>query len=371
VFLSSAGWSQTACFTETDSASGPNPERIAVGDFNSDGKLDAVQLGSASSRIMVSLMGLGEGHLLKQAKYISILPRDVAVGDMNGDGKLDAVVANEVPLLGAGQVKVFLGNGDGTFRIGTIAQVSNNVERVALADVNHDGKLDAVIETGVFTGPDLVQVLLGNGDGTLQSPVVVYTLPNYPQALAVADLNSDGNPDVLALTSNANDSALAVSVLLGKGDGTFQAGVQYSTVQGNTSSLVTGDYNQDGNTDVALAAGGSFVIFFGTGGGVLGAPVTIPSATGVGVSIAAADLTGSGRQDLIGIGGNNQGKSAVVVLFNSGGGTFLTPQIIPVHNAPLQIVSGDFNGDGKPDLALAYFTETDLGVLLNCSTPAG
>lgn len=353
----------TACFTEVDSPAGMTPEGLAVGDFNHDGKLDASVIGSSSSRTMISMMGSGDGHLVKQVKYLSILPRDVAVADMNGDGNLDVVVANEVPQLNAGQVKVFLGNGDGTFRLGTIAQVTDNVERVALADFNHDGKLDAIIETGVFAGTDRVQLLLGNGDGTLQPPVSEYILPNYPEALAVADLNADGKSDVLTLTENSTGVGLVLSVLLGNGDGTFQPATQYTNgSNANTSAIATGDFNGDGILDVALAAN-QFELWYGTGGGNLAAPINITAqVTGY---IATADLTGSGRLDLVALGGGG-----IAVLFNSGGGTFQTPQSVHARHAAFQIVPGDFNNDGKPDLALTFFQNGQVGVLLNCSTSA-
>jgi hypothetical protein len=353
----------TACFTEVDSPAGMSPEAVAVGDFNHDGKLDASVIGSSSSRTMISMMGVGDGHLMQQVKYLSVLPRDVAVADMNGDGNLDAVVANEVPQRNAGQVKVFLGNGDGTFRLGTIAQVTDNVERVRLADFNGDGKMDAIIETGVFAGPDQVQLLLGNGDGTLQPPVPEYIMPNYPEGLAVADLNADGKSDVLTLTANSTGVGQVLSVLLGNGDGTFQTATQYTNgSNANTSGIATGDFNGDGILDVALAAN-QFELFYGTGGGNLAAPIIIPAP--VTLYIASADLTGSGRPDLIAFGGGG-----IAVLFNSGGGTFQTPQNVHVRHQGLQIIPGDFDNDGKPDLAFPFFENGQVGVLLNCSTSA-
>jgi hypothetical protein len=350
----------TVCFTEVDSPANTTPDRLAVGDFNHDGKLDAAVVGSSSSRNVFSMMGSGDGHLAKQAKYFSLLPRDVAIGDMNHDGNLDAVVANEVPQLNAGQVKVLLGNGDGTFRLGSNAQVTNNVERVALTDFNNDGNLDALIETGVFAGIDQIQLMLGNGDGTLQAPVSVDILPNYPNALAVADLNGDGNPDALALTENSTGSALILSVLLSNGNGTFQSATQYTAIgNSNTLGIATADFNGDGIVDVALAVN-QFEIFYGTGGGNLAAPVTF--AAQVTQDIDTADFLGTGFPDLVAPGG-----AGVEVLINSGGGTFQTPQNVRARHAMNQVVTGDFNNDGKPDLALAYFDSGQIGVLLNCA----
>src|SRR5580658_474305 len=142
-------------------------------------------------------------------------PDAVAVGDFNGDGKLDLVVANE----GSNNVGILLGNGDGTFQAAVNYGVGSAPTSVAVGDFNGDGKLDLAVVNELSNN---VSILLGNGDGMFQAAV------NYGAGLslfsvAVADFNGDGKLDLAVANYESNN----VSILLGKGDGTFQAAVDY------------------------------------------------------------------------------------------------------------------------------------------------
>jgi len=193
---------------------------IAVGDFDGDGKLDVVVTDGITN--VSVLQGKGDGTFLPAQDYGGG-GYCVAVGDVNGDGKLDVVMGTpNYP----SSVGVLLGNGDGTFQAArnypAKGPSATAVRSVAAGDFNGDGKLDlAVANSGYFVG--YVSVLLGKGDGTFL-PAVNYTTGDGSFFVAIGDFNRDGKLDLAVANNSDND----VSVLLGNGDGTFQAQVNYS-----------------------------------------------------------------------------------------------------------------------------------------------
>ena len=150
-------------------------------------------------------------------------PEAVAVGDLNHDGNLDFVTAN----VGDDTVSVVLGNGDGTFQPAAIYPVGSGPAAVVVADLNHDGNLDLVTaNTGALQPGTTVSVLLGKGDGTF-GPAATYVVGSGPHSVAVGDFNHDGNLDLVT----ANFVSRTASVLLGNGDGTFGPAVDYAVGQ--------------------------------------------------------------------------------------------------------------------------------------------
>jgi hypothetical protein len=218
----------------TYNSGGSTPVSIAVADLNGDSNFDLVVANQDSSAVAV-LLGNGDGTFQTAESYSSggIFTESVAVADVNGDGKPDLLVANENSVLG-----VLLGNGDGTFQaVVTYDSGGGSSRSLAVADVNGDGKPDLVVAncgTNDCTGFSTASVLLGNGDGTFQTAV------SYPSgccnslSIAVADVNSDGNPDLLVanactIVSFACLGHGTVGVLLGNGDGTFRSVVTYGS----------------------------------------------------------------------------------------------------------------------------------------------
>src|SRR5437879_673895 len=189
----------------------------------------------------------------------------VAIADLNGDGKPDLVVTNAG--LAEGVIGVLLAKGDGTFLpVVTYNSGGDLAYSVAVADVNGDGKPDLLVADCGLIGINvcnhsngLVGVLLGNGDGTFQ-PVVTYDSGGSTTvSIAVTDVNADGQPDVLVANECGNTSTCAdgsVGVLLGNGDGTFQAAKIYD-VGFAIHSLAVGDVNGDGKLDLLVAKGGT------------------------------------------------------------------------------------------------------------------
>ena len=216
---------------------GEPPRFILVGDFNQDGVLDVV----VDTRRGVNLyFGNGDGSFL-QGQVIAaggLGPDGVVAGDFNGDGKLDlaAVVVGKA----SEQVRVLLGNGDGTFQkartVATLVGASGNPP-LMISDLNGDGIPDLLYTDGQQT-----TMLLGRGDGTFAKPVL---FPDYTCGLAAADFNSDGKVDLLFGGQGGGMSALR----LGNGDGTFLSA--QSLPLGVSSPVVAWDFSADGKIDVA------------------------------------------------------------------------------------------------------------------------
>ncbi len=331
-----------------------------------------------------------------------INPQAVAVGDFNGDGIADLAVANQGSSPYAyqdGSVSVLLGNGDGTFQDAQTLVSGFAVKAVTVADVNNDGIPD-VVAVGHMPTNDVAVVLLGNGDGTFQPPQE-FSFSGPPMITAsmkvvVADVNGDGNPDILAQTT-VNNAASSLWLLAGNGDGTFQNGhpipiarlfsfavgdfngdgspdlaitdstdvyVMFNNGAGTfqrgptlyvgyrTRGVAVGDFNGDGIPNIAVQQLSTVAVFLGNGDGTFGTGFTTRASAGGAESLSAADINGDGLDDLL--WGN-------VVLLSNGDGTFRSvPQSFSAVNAGI----GDFNGDGLNDLAVPN-GENAITVYLN------
>jgi len=268
-------------------------------------------------------------------------PASVAVGDLNGDGKPDLVVAN----FGGTTVSVLLGNGDGTFQAAANYPAGSSPVSVAIGDFNRDGKPDLAVANGISSGT--VSVLLGNGDGTFQAPVN-YAAGTVPNSVAIGDVNGDGKPDLVV----ANFSSNNVSVLLGTGTGSFGAATNFPS-GGTSESVAIGDVNGDGKPDLVIALqGGTVSVLIGTGTGTFGAPTPF-GAGNIPVSVAIGDVNGDGKLDVVAA---NQSGDNVSVLLGNGNGTLQTAVNYPgpAGDVAESVAIGDVNGDGKPDLVVTF-----------------
>ncbi|HTD22619.1 MAG TPA: VCBS repeat-containing protein [Terriglobales bacterium] len=348
---------------------------VAVGDLNGDGKPDVVVVNGSANSVSV-LLATGGGSFLAPVNYgVGIGPNDVAIADVLGNGRLDLVVTNS-----DGTIDLLINNGSGVFTTPLpplFAGSGTGPEGIAVADLNKDGFPDIVVADS-FTNN--VTVFLGAGLGAF-TPGVNYTtstnpstIITNPSSVGVADFNGDGKLD-LVTANNANDT---VSLLLGNGNGTFQAPISVNVNPSPTSScsdpdaLVVADLNGDSKPDVAVACTGGTVSILlgngsGTGTGIFAAAVsytTFDSASGAGTgpeSIAAADFDGKNGVDLVIADSSND----AVVLLNSGTGTFGAPIPQPAGKGAFGVATGDFNADSKPDLAVANFTDGTVSILLN------
>ena len=273
-----------------------------------------------------------------------VSPVSVAVGDFNGDGKPDLAIA------GGNIVSVLLGNGDGTFQAPIEFPTGIGSARIVVGDFNGDGKLDLAV---LALGGTTVSVHLGNGDGTFRAG------PSYPAGvdlmfIAVGDFNRDGKLDLVVANKGTfpNFTDGSVLVLMGNGDGTFQPAVAYGPVV-NPYSVAVGDFNGDGNLDLAVpnlgANNGGVSVLLGNGDGTFQSAVIYDAGVGC-FWVAVGDFNGDGKPDLAVLGPPDR------VLLGNGDGTFQGAiQFDAAAVTPSSVVVGDFNGDGKLDLAVSNF----------------
>ncbi len=364
-----------------------NAETVQVGDFNKDGKPDlAVSTGSIKN--LVILPGNGDGTFRTGSTYsIDNFTGNFAVGDVNNDGNPDVI--------GAGpEAAVLLGNGDGTLQQPTYVQAGATVNSLVLADFNHDGNLDLAILTNIQS----VAILLGNGQGGFTKTSSA-TMGYGPTQLAVGDFNGDGRPDLAAAENStpyasvlltgpggkieaapSYDSGIpaepvaaivvdlnhddkpdvvtvqnssSVSILLGTGSGAapLQTAVNIALPAASAVAVASGDFNRDGNADLAVAdqLNGVVYILLGHGDGTFTSGVTLNAGSQPG-SIAIGDFNGDGKTDLA-VG--DEYSSSVLVFIGNGDGTFQPSATYLVPNAATDVAAGDFNGDGRSDLIVA------------------
>jgi hypothetical protein len=232
-----------------------------VGDFNGDGNLDLVTKGAVRFTVY---LGKGDGTFRRFKDYpYSILTTQMATGDFNGDGKLDLLLVQVGGRNKGVLLNVLLGNGDGTLQkpreiasIPDTAMCSAGFEsQNFLSDVNGDGKLDIV-----FCTQTQIVVLLGNGDGTFQKPLFMDAGTQGLFTYALGDINSDGKPDLL-VSNYSNFFKPEIDLYLGNGDGTFQAPQKIFGFPFGELGIVPGDFNSDGLLDFIFQTGGGSQAF--------------------------------------------------------------------------------------------------------------
>ena len=352
------------------------PATQAVGDFNNDGASDVIVVdGSQPTRLRLRLgtVGGGLGDVITLTPSGSCSPNtaltcitnsgQVLAVDVNGDDNLDIVTANNH----SRNLSVILGNGDATFQPATNYALGGEGRAVAVGDLNNDGKVD-LIGGDSFS---IVRVFPGNGDGTFGAGVIYTDGGINRQAMVVADMDNDGNNDVLV----GNRDTADFSVFRGHGNLTLSAWARYPHARGD--SLIVEDFDGDGVLDVAAPghdlAAQHVIVMLGTGGGALGAPVAYPTSGVQGLYITAAEMNGDDHTDLV---VSHRGTHTVAILTGDGAGGFGPPtlQPTPVNTAllhdPLLAALGDFDADGRNDLSVISRTHRSIVVWWNTTEPS-
>ncbi len=330
------------------------PTYVAVGDFNGDSKQDLAVINNTGATVQIFL-GNGDGSFQSALSYAVGAPASmVVVADFNADGKADLVMG----INGGTAVKIALGNGDGTFQAAASVAAIQNPSTVAVGDFNGDGKADVAV--GSFW-VNSVGVLIGNGDGTFQS-VVSYAAPSAPYALVVGDFNGDSRADLAAACPGLGYLAL----FKGNGDGTFQAAQNFNG-GGAPAFLVAGDLNGDGKLDVVLANNGyqgELSVLLGNGDGTFQVAATSFISSPYASSMMLGDFNGDGKVDLA---LPEEYSPGLLILLGNGDGSFQVNAAIATSTYTYGLVTGEFNGDGRADLAIA--SGANVSVLLGGAIP--
>ena len=341
-----------------DFGAGGDSLSVAVADFNGDGRSDMVSANIDGNYVSVFL-GNGNGTFqAKRAFGTGTHPHSVAVSDFNGDGKSDLITADA----GSNTASVLLGNGNGTFQAKQDFGIGSNPQSVAVGDFNGDGKKDLVTADYDFASGNTASVLLGNGDGTFQAKQSFGT-GSGPSSVAVADFNGDGKSDLLT----ADEIGNTASVLLGNGDGTFQAKQSFGTGI-HPCSLAVSDFNGDGRSDLVTGNDGSNTasVLLGNGNGTFQAGQSFGTfGGGTPWSVAVGDFNGDGKSDLVVA---DKASSTTSVLLGNGNGTFQARQPFGTGSGPWSVAVGDLNGDGVKDLVTANYNDCTASVLLGNGT---
>lgn len=352
---------------------------VVTADFNHDGAVDlAVGAFEGSSGVQVFL-GKGDGTFKPPVAYAPGSGANaVAAADLNHDGNPDIVIAN----VSGNSLTVLIGNGDGTFQAPVTYAIPSAPVSVVLGDFNNDGNLDiaTAIESDFTTSCFCVATLLGNGDGTFQEPIITYPpMGAGLYALAAGHFTGEGNLD-LALTENFTFSGGVVQIMLGNGDGTFALGASYA-LDPEPFGIAAADLRNDGKTDLAVASleSGGLAVLLGNGDGTFQQAVYYDLgfrnlyAAASSVTVAVGDMNGDGIPDLVAattVISNNRNYSGVDIFPGKGDGTFGSPGIsspVASNSFPRGLALADFNGDHQLDLTFSDQLGSGIGeyVLLN------
>ena len=350
-------------------------------DLNGDGKVD---LAGAGANVVSVMLGNGDGTFGAKTDFpVAADPQAVAAGDFNSDGKVDLVATLNDP---QSSLALLTGTGTGTFNPPIYFPNTSGFDSPAIAatDLNSDGKLDLVVmhNIGCYTAPctaaDSITILLGNGDGTFQTPSEV-DVGTGPFAMAVLDLNGDGIKDVAIGGGNTE-----LSILLGVGNGTFVQQPVVTLVPGGDlfsacNDIGVGDLNRDGIQDlvVPLGNGEGNAILIGNGNGTFQVKSRIQiDETFAPLHVAVADYNRDGLLDIARTMGD--GTNGLMQIMNGNGdGTFQAPvsYLTPPPGSSIGgivIISGDWNADAKPDIAFVVGgASIALDVLTNTTGGAG
>jgi hypothetical protein len=382
---------------------------VAVADFNGDGKPDLAVVNKGSNNVTI-MRGAGHGFFTTvQTVAVGQEPIAIAAADLNADGRIDLVVTNR----NSDSIAVIDGLAGGSFgsaRFFVSGGTGSAPTGLALGDVNHDGALDVLVPNNRTSD---ASVLLGDGHGNFAAPRIFVT-DQEPLAIAAADVNGDDVTDAVCV--NRGYSAPDAAVLLSRADGSFDA-VEDIVAQASPTGLTAGDVDNDGVSDLILAqsptgpAGGTVLVYRATPPLGFAAPISLQAA-GDAVAVGQGDFNADGRLDIavvnsstsnvsvflglatggfgaahnypIGSGAtavavgdwNHDGRSdlavaeqgtgptgVVEILLARADGSFGTPKAFPVGLTPVSIDRGDFNEDGKPDLAVANNVSGSVSVL--------
>jgi len=307
---------------------------MASADLNGDGFTDFVDAESTGTQV---LLGGGDNQLTI-GQFISTVATSIALADVNGDGHKDLIMTTS-----GANVVVFLGNGDGTFQAALNSNASGIQAAVAVGDFNGDGKPDLVLIVSGALG-----VMLGEGNGTFAAPAQLFAVGSEPDSIAVGDFNKDGKLDVVVANFGTPSS---ISLLLGNGDGTFQPQTNLPLpANAGPWQVLVADLNGDGNPDIVSSNNNEafLSIYLGNGDGTFQSPAHAPCAFAP-ENMVILDFNGDGIPDIAFM---SFGEADAGILAGKGDGTFAPPAFFGANAYPVQIAAGTLAPGAKPGLVL-------------------
>jgi hypothetical protein len=346
---------------------GRTPVAVLTGDFNHDGRADFISSNLDGHTVSV-VLGRGSGKFQDVSTIpASAGPVQIVSTDFNQDGIADLATVNAGNSQDGSTVSVFLGKAGGRFSPQMVLKVGTDPLSLATADFNNDGLQDLVAANfGTFPNDHgNVSVLLNNGNGTFQS-AVNFTAGDFPDFLATADFNGDGNQDIVVADFGTNVGVAGISVLLGDGKGSFAAPVKVGPNLQFAFQVLTGDFDGDGNADIAYSSSGfndSVSILLGNGKGNFSAAKAVTSSLLIFI-FTVGDFNHDNILDFA-----VEEGGIVEMLLGTGQGNYQSVGSFDEGEAALfsavqSLAVGDFNKDGFLDLAAPDVFSDNVSILL-------
>jgi hypothetical protein len=348
---------------------GKRPGCVEVANFNNDKIPDLAVTNEQDSSVTI-LLGNGKGKFT-EAKgspfFAGYNPNDIATGDFNNDGNLDLSFANS----DRKYLTVLLGNGQGSFTAAPKSpfpvEVIPHTHGIATGDFNNDGRLDLVTDSW---GNNQIEILFGDSINGFKTPGTFFKVGKMPyQRLRVADVNMDGNMDIITTNLEGNNA----TILLGDGKGNFNEAARSPFPCGDAPfGVAIGDVNADGKPDLAIinspaSTGGAstgtngLTVLLGDGKGNFTMMQGSPFVAGkIPNRVALGDVNGDGVNDIVTSDNDN---NKIYLFLMSKKENVLASSIITVGNHPKGIVIADLNGDGKCEIVVCNNLDNDITII--------
>lgn len=343
---------------------GDIPLTLCPADLDDDGDIDLVVPNSGTwsdpgSTISVLLNNGDRTFAAPVAHDVGSYPVGAVSADFNGDGYPDVASANWFH----SNASILLSDGAGGFVSRAEYPVGHTPNSLNIADLNGDGHIDVI--TASRLGGN-VSVLLNNNDGTFLG-YTHYTVGDMPKDVITGDFDGDGDIDLATGNVGASVPDSTISILMNDGDGAFGSPVLHSTKGRRPGSLCAADLDEDGDLDIVAGnyESDNICVFLNNGDGEYSLDAIYPAGD-LNWSVVPADTDGDGDQDLIVA---NRGANSVSVFTNNGNGTFQAAVDYPVGVAPRGAVAADFSGNGSLDLAAVNTESVSVSVLWNFCGP--
>ena len=367
---------------------GSNPNQVLVADFNHDGKLDfALAVENTENGSVLVFMNQGNGLFSKTPTTtlsLTLPVNSIAVSDFNGDSHPDLAILQN-PLLNntTGTVSVTLGNGNGGFGNLTQLPVGENPSFVSTADLNADNNMDILVSNN---DSDTVSVFLGTSNGQFTPVITPYPVGKNPSSVLAVGVNESGYPN-LAVTNLFDNTLLILPGLWGgqsfqvpvtnEGTHVIPPNLELSTGT-QPIAMALGDLNKDGQPDIVVVnqSDNNISVILGKNAtAVLGQQTTYcisdtscaglsndPATDYAPIAAATADLNGDSVPDFVIV---NEDDNSISVFLGKGDGTFQVPVIYSVGQGPGFVSVADLSGDAFPELVVANFTDKTISILPN------